>query len=68
MKLLLSNGTVAGEGRPGSEGAAGGRTVVVGVKLDQQSRELLTWALVKVSEPGDQFIALHVLGNNGAVF
>ncbi|XP_068652126.1 protein kinase STUNTED-like isoform X2 [Aristolochia californica] len=37
------------------------RTLVVGVKLDQPSKELLTWALVKVSEPGDRVIALHVL-------
>jgi len=42
-------------------GGGGGRTVVVGVKLDSRSRELLTWALVKVAEPGDLVIALHVL-------
>lgn len=40
---------------------AGGRKVLVGVKLDPRSRELLTWALVKVAEPGDVVIALHVL-------
>ncbi|RDY10654.1 Receptor-like cytosolic serine/threonine-protein kinase RBK2, partial [Mucuna pruriens] len=40
---------------------AGGRKVLVGVKLDPRSRELLTWALVKVAEPGDLVIALHVL-------
>ena len=45
----------------GEELQAGKRTVVVGVKLDSQSRELLTWALVKVASPGDQVIALHVL-------
>lgn len=44
---------------------SGGRTVMVGVKLDPQSRELLTWAMVKVAQPGDTVIALHVLGNNG---
>ncbi|KAI3761714.1 hypothetical protein L1987_52135 [Smallanthus sonchifolius] len=43
---------------------AGGRTVVVGVKLDSESRELLTWALVKAAHPGDRVIALHVLSNN----
>ncbi|KAJ9560308.1 hypothetical protein OSB04_005468 [Centaurea solstitialis] len=42
----------------------GGRTVVVGVKLDSPSRELLTWALVKAANPGDHVIALHVLTNN----
>lgn len=41
------------------------RTVVVGMKLDGASRELLTWALVKVAQPGDRVIALHVLNNNG---
>lgn len=44
-----------------------GRTVVVGVKLDSQSRELLTWALVKVAQPGDRVIAIHVLNNNEIV-
>ncbi|KAL4294917.1 hypothetical protein HN51_045762 [Arachis hypogaea] len=39
----------------------GGRKVLVGVKLDTRSRQLLTWALVKVAEPGDHVIALHVL-------
>ena len=42
-----------------------GRTVLVGMKLDSHSRELLTWALVKVAQPGDLVIALHVLGNDG---
>ncbi|XP_010471913.1 PREDICTED: probable receptor-like serine/threonine-protein kinase At5g57670 [Camelina sativa] len=45
------------------EGEEGGRMIVVGVKLDAPSRELLTWALVKVAEPGDTVIALHILGN-----
>ncbi|KAG2254955.1 hypothetical protein Bca4012_102150 [Brassica carinata] len=40
-----------------------GRTILVGVKLDAPSRELLTWALVKVAEPGDTVIALHILSN-----
>lgn len=43
----------------------GGCTVMVGIKLDSQSRELLTWAMVKVAQPGDTVIALHVLGNDG---
>ncbi|KAF8405674.1 hypothetical protein HHK36_007751 [Tetracentron sinense] len=56
--------TVTMSNRPDEEtGGAGGRTVVVGVKLDSQSRELLTWALVKVAQPEDQVIALHVLNN-----
>ncbi|KAL0377201.1 UNVERIFIED_CONTAM: Proline-rich receptor-like protein kinase PERK9 [Sesamum calycinum] len=47
----------AGEGGEGG----GGAVVVVGVKLDARSRELLTWALVKVAQSGDRVIALHVL-------
>ncbi|CAN8234253.1 unnamed protein product [Cochlearia groenlandica] len=39
------------------------RTILVGVKLDAPSRELLTWALVKIAEPGDTVIALHILGS-----
>lgn len=57
MKMVQQEGDVISSG--------GGRTVVVGVKLDMHSRELLTWALVKVAQPGDTVIALHVLANNG---
>ncbi|CAL0305487.1 unnamed protein product [Lupinus luteus] len=45
----------------------GGRTVVVGVKLDSLSNELLTWALAKVAQPGDTVVALHVLVNDETV-
>ncbi|XP_062148719.1 protein kinase STUNTED isoform X2 [Alnus glutinosa] len=48
-------------GELSDDGGGGGRTVVVGVKFDSQSRELLTWALVKVAQPGDCVIALHVI-------
>ncbi|KAK4429609.1 Proline-rich receptor-like protein kinase PERK1 [Sesamum alatum] len=51
----------------GGEESYGGRTVVVGVKLDSHSRELLTWALVKVAQAGDRVVALHVLDNNEIV-
>ncbi|KAK0577277.1 hypothetical protein LWI29_030652 [Acer saccharum] len=47
--------------------SSGCQTVVVGVKLDSESRELLTWALVKVAQPGDSVVALHVLGNDEIV-
>lgn len=50
---MTENGVVPG----------GGGTVIVGVKFDESSNELLDWALVKVAEPGDTVIALHVLGN-----
>ncbi|KAF7816806.1 putative receptor-like serine/threonine-protein kinase [Senna tora] len=62
MKILQT--TPAGEPHDGSSGR---RTVVVGMKLDSPSRELLTWALVKVAQPGDLVVALHVLSNNEIV-
>ncbi|WCJ43489.1 Protein kinase protein with adenine nucleotide alpha hydrolases-like domain [Euphorbia peplus] len=49
------------------EDGSGGRTVMVGVKLDSESRELLTWAMVKVAQPSDTVVALHVLSNNEIV-
>ena len=58
---MVQNGFVGEEQTVSS----GGGTVVVGVKLDSPSKELLTWALVKVAQPGDCVIALHVIGNNG---
>lgn len=64
MKVKRLSLEVEGEGRERKDGVFG-RTVVVGVKLDSQSRELLTWALVKVAEPGDRVVALHVLHNSG---
>ena len=45
----------------------GGAVVVVGVRMDSQSRELLTWALVKVARSGDRVIALHVLNSNTGI-
>ncbi|XP_038705436.1 probable receptor-like protein kinase At3g17420 isoform X2 [Tripterygium wilfordii] len=52
--------TVAG-GTAGDGGENEGKVVVVGVKLDSASRELLTWSLVKVAQPGDRVTAVHVL-------
>ncbi|CAL9062666.1 unnamed protein product [Musa banksii] len=46
-------------------GGGGGKTVVVGVRMDSQSRELLTWALVKAAASGDLVVALHVLSSSG---
>ncbi|WOG97226.1 hypothetical protein DCAR_0416566 [Daucus carota subsp. sativus] len=51
----------------GVAGESSGRTVMVGVKMDSQSRELLTWALVKVAQTGDHVVALHVLNDNDIV-
>ncbi|KAM7257550.1 hypothetical protein ACFE04_013291 [Oxalis oulophora] len=36
------------------------RNVLVAIKIDGQGRELLNWALVKVAEPGDCVVAIHV--------
>ncbi|CAL9197806.1 unnamed protein product [Musa hybrid cultivar] len=48
-----------------AERGGGGKTVVVGVRMDSQSRELLTWALVKAAASGDLVVALHVLSSSG---
>ncbi|KAF3964244.1 hypothetical protein CMV_011446 [Castanea mollissima] len=40
--------------------AVGKRNVLVGIRIDSQSRELLSWAIVKVAEPGDCVVAVHV--------
>ncbi|XP_061372474.1 protein kinase STUNTED-like [Gastrolobium bilobum] len=37
------------------------RFVLVGIRMDSHSRQLLNWALVKVAEPGDSVIAIHVV-------
>ncbi|KAJ4839362.1 hypothetical protein Tsubulata_043159 [Turnera subulata] len=42
-------------------GVGGGDVVMVGVKFDAPSRQLLTWSLMKIAQPGDRVIALHVL-------
>lgn len=52
-------------GDGGGGGGGEGAMVVVGVKLeDSRSKELLTWALVKVARPGDRVLAFHVLDPN----
>ncbi|KAK7312257.1 hypothetical protein VNO77_36006 [Canavalia gladiata] len=43
------------------------RFVLVGIRIDGYSRQLLNWALVKVAEPGDSVIAVHVVKNPGYV-
>lgn len=59
--------TAAGprERRPAEEAGASGRTVAVGIRRDAASRELLTWALVKVANAGDRVVALHVAAGGG---
>lgn len=41
------------------------KNVVVGIRIDCHSRDLLIWALVKVADPGDCVIAVHVCPNPG---
>ncbi|KAL4385303.1 hypothetical protein GQ457_15G016190 [Hibiscus cannabinus] len=36
------------------------KNVLVGIRIDSQSRDLLNWALVKVAQPGDCVVAVHV--------
>ncbi|KAK8522222.1 hypothetical protein V6N13_115197 [Hibiscus sabdariffa] len=36
------------------------KNVLVGIRFDNQSRDLLNWAIVKVAEPGDCVVAVHV--------
>ncbi|XP_052137199.1 protein kinase STUNTED-like isoform X1 [Oryza glaberrima] len=70
MRLLVPDGARGGGGGGGGgllpAAAAspavgrGRRTVVVGIRRDAASRELLTWALVKVANAGDRVVALHV--------
>ncbi|KAF5448984.1 hypothetical protein F2P56_029474 [Juglans regia] len=36
------------------------KNVLVGIRMDSHSRELLSWALVKVAKPGDCVVAVHV--------
>lgn len=68
MRLAAeSSGAVecsGGESTAAAGEDGGGAVVVVGVKVDSRSRELLTWALVKVAQTGDRVIALHVLDPN----
>ncbi|KAJ8765359.1 hypothetical protein K2173_012056 [Erythroxylum novogranatense] len=45
----------------GTSGDGGEVVVAVGVKFDSQSKQLLTWALMKMANPGDRVIAIHVL-------
>lgn len=45
----------------------GSRNVLVGIRFDGQTKELLDWALVKVADPGDCIVALHICRNSGAL-
>ncbi|PON57800.1 Phosphorylase kinase, gamma catalytic subunit [Parasponia andersonii] len=36
------------------------KIVLVGIRIDGHSREILSWALVKVAEHGDSVVAIHI--------
>uniref|UniRef100_A0ACD5W6P9 Uncharacterized protein n=1 Tax=Avena sativa TaxID=4498 RepID=A0ACD5W6P9_AVESA len=83
MRLLVPDGARQHCRRPSSEAAvathhrpsepppdaagSSGRTVAVGIRRDAASRELLTWALVKVANAGDRVVALHVAAGGGGL-
>lgn len=41
------------------------KNVLVGIRFDGHTRELLDWALLKVADPGDRVTALHICRNSG---
>ncbi|CAK9144923.1 unnamed protein product [Ilex paraguariensis] len=43
------------------------RNVLVGIRFDSYTKELLDWALVKVANPGDRVVALHVCRNSDSI-
>ncbi|KAL0383933.1 UNVERIFIED_CONTAM: Cysteine-rich receptor-like protein kinase [Sesamum radiatum] len=45
----------------------GRKNVVVGIRLDAHAQELLDWALVKVADPGDSVVAIHVCRNSDCI-
>lgn len=61
QQLLCGEMTAAVLEEEEEEGRMKGNSVLVGLKLGAGSYELLTWALVKVAQPADQVIALHVV-------
>ncbi|XP_057769251.1 LOW QUALITY PROTEIN: protein kinase STUNTED-like [Salvia miltiorrhiza] len=45
----------------------GRKKVIVGIRLDGYAKELLDWAVVKVADPGDSVVAIHVCRNSGYI-
>ncbi|KAL2512473.1 Protein kinase protein with adenine nucleotide alpha hydrolase-like domain [Abeliophyllum distichum] len=43
------------------------RNVLVGIQFDGHGKELLDWALVKVADPGDCVVAVHVYQNSDSL-
>ncbi|XP_073313676.1 protein kinase STUNTED-like [Primulina huaijiensis] len=45
----------------------GRKNVVVGIRFDEHTQELLDWAVVKVADSGDNVVAVHVCRNSDFV-
>ncbi|KAK4491450.1 hypothetical protein RD792_002200 [Penstemon davidsonii] len=45
----------------------GRKNVFVGIRFDSHAKELLDWALVKVANPGDIVVAIHVCRNSDQI-
>ncbi|KAK4757188.1 hypothetical protein SAY87_007315 [Trapa incisa] len=43
------------------------KCVLVGIRFDSQTKDLLNWALVKVANPGDRVVVLHVCHRDQAL-
>lgn len=59
-------GNKANQGAKEMEGSS--RNLLVGIRMDGEGHELLSWAIFKVAEPGDGIIALHVFKDSGQIF
>ncbi|XP_073125425.1 protein kinase STUNTED-like [Henckelia pumila] len=45
----------------------GRKNVVVGIRFDEHTQELLDWAVVKVADSGDNVVAVHVCRNSDCI-
>lgn len=44
------------------------KNVLVGIRMNGDSRDLLNWSIVKVADPGDCVIVIYVCQSSGAFF
>lgn len=58
-------GISSGVSATSSEEECCGRTILVGIKMEEMSRAVLTWSLMKAARPGDRVVAVHVVTYNG---
>ena len=43
------------------------KNVLVGIRINGDSRDVLNWAIVKVADPGDCVIVIHVCQTSGVL-